>query len=75
MDPLQEALQIAQVIRARGILSVVLDTDGGHTKSPLVYSTPGRAPDIARALGVKYIPLGYITQDTILEALRTRLLS
>ena len=73
MDPLQEALQIAQVVRTRGISSVVLDTEGGYTKSLLVYHAPGRGPDIARALGAKYIPLGYITQGAILNALRSRL--
>ncbi len=73
MDPLQEALQIAQVFRTRGIASVVLDTEGGYTKSLLVFSTPGRSPDIARALGAKYIPLGHITQRVILDALRSRL--
>ena len=70
MDPLQESLQIAQVFRARSIASVVLDTEGGYTKSLLVFSSPGRAPEIAKALGAKYIPLGYIPQDAILEALR-----
>ena len=52
---------------------MVLDTEGGYTKSLLVYSQPGRAPEIARALGARYIPLGYITQDAILDALRSRL--
>ncbi len=75
VDPLQEALQIAQVFRARGIASVVLDTEGGYTKSLLVYQTPGRAPELARALGAKYIPLGYITQAAILDALRSQLSS
>jgi Mg-chelatase subunit ChlD len=70
MDPLEESFHIAHVFRSRGISSVVLDTEGGYTKSLLVYSTPGRGPDIARALGARYLPLGYITQDAILEALR-----
>ncbi len=74
MDPLEESLHIAHVFRARGIATVVLDTEGGYTKSLLVYSTPGRAPEIARALGARYIPLGYITQSAILNALRNRLI-
>lgn len=73
MDPLEETLQVAHVFRARRISSVLLDTEGGYTKSLLVYSKPGRGPDIARALGATYIPLGYITQDAILDALRSRL--
>ena len=48
----------AKTTAVRGIASGVLDTEGGYTKSLLVYSTPGRAPEIARALGAKYITLG-----------------
>ena len=60
----------AKTTAVRGIASVVLDTEGGYTKSVPAYSTPGRAPEIARALRAKYFPLRLIIQNSILAALR-----
>lgn len=70
MDPTDEALAFCELVRAQRIPALVLDTEGGFTKSLLVYAPPGRGRDLARAMGARYVPLADITHTAILDALR-----
>lgn len=70
MDPMDEALAFCELIRSQRISALVLDTEGGFTKSPLVYAPPGRGRALARAMGARYVPLADITHTAILDALR-----
>ena len=54
--------------RHRGIPSVVLDSEAGYTRS-LAYTSPGRAREIAAAMGAQYIPVAEMTFHAILEVI------
>ncbi|MGH7395446.1 MAG: hypothetical protein ACREJF_07605, partial [Candidatus Methylomirabilales bacterium] len=55
----------------RRIPSVVLDSEAGYTRS-LAYTSPGRAREIAAAMGAQYVPAADMTYHSILEVIARR---
>jgi len=68
LDPMEEAMLLGRMARHRGIPSVVLDSEAGYTRS-LAYTSPGRAREIAAAMGAQYIPVAEMTFHAILEVI------
>jgi magnesium chelatase subunit D len=71
MDPEEEAMLLGRMARHRRIPSVVLDSEAGYTRS-LAYTSPGRAREIASAMGAQYVPVADMTYHSILEIIARR---
>lgn len=71
LDPEEEAMLLGRMARHRGIPSVVLDSEAGYTRS-LAYTSPGRAREIAAAMGAQYVPVADMTYHSILEVIARR---
>lgn len=71
LDPVEEAMLLGRMARHRRIPSVVLDSEAGYTRS-LAYTSPGRAREIAAAMGAQYVPVADMTYHSILEIIARR---
>ena len=68
LDPVEEAMLLGRMARHRRIPSVVLDSEAVYTRS-LAYTSPGRAREIAAAMGARYVPVADMTYHSILEVI------
>ncbi|MBI4391683.1 MAG: VWA domain-containing protein [candidate division NC10 bacterium] len=71
LDPVEEAVLLGRMARHRRIPAVVLDSEAGYTRS-LAYTSPGRAREIAAAMGAQYVPVADMTYHSILEVIARR---
>lgn len=71
LDPVEEAMLLGRMARHRRIPSVVLDSEAGYTRS-LASTSPGRAREIAAAMGAQYVPVADMTYNSILEVIARR---